>query len=65
VNTFVGAFLDFARHTDPNIKASGSILPHWPTWDTQDMREMLFNRTGDDPDIKLSSTPGGLIERCQ
>ncbi|KAF6759858.1 Alpha/Beta hydrolase protein [Ephemerocybe angulata] len=64
-STFSGAFMDFVRHRDPNIKSPGSILPHWPKWDRWYTKEMIFNRTGDAPDIKTSSTPKGILERCE
>ncbi|RXW25552.1 hypothetical protein EST38_g373 [Candolleomyces aberdarensis] len=65
MKTFSGAFLDFVLNRDPNEKSPGSVLPHWPTWDRRHMQEMIFNRTGDEPDIKTAPSPSSLIERCE
>ncbi|KAJ2934682.1 hypothetical protein H1R20_g2421, partial [Candolleomyces eurysporus] len=65
MKTFSGAFLDFVLNRDPNEKSPGSVLPHWPTWDGRHMQEMVFNRTGDEPDIKTAPSPSSLIERCE
>ncbi|TEB27125.1 alpha/beta-hydrolase [Coprinellus micaceus] len=65
INTFSGVFMDFVRNGDPNVKSAGSILPHWPKWNRWHRKEVVFNRTGDVPDIRTAMTEQALLERCE
>lgn len=57
--------MDFVGNGDPNVKSTGSILPHWPKWNRWHRKEMVFNRTGDVPDIRTATTEQALLERCE
>ncbi|TFK27826.1 alpha/beta-hydrolase [Coprinopsis marcescibilis] len=66
IQAFAQSFVDFTLSQDPNIKQDPtSILPQWPRWTESSPAEMLFNRSGDLPDINTFSTAPSLTERCQ
>ncbi|KAJ4478531.1 Alpha/Beta hydrolase protein [Lentinula lateritia] len=61
---FQGAFMSFVVSQDPNDKIYTTITPSWNLY-SEGNTEMIFNRTVDyQPDIHVSSTDNGLLERC-
>ncbi|KAJ3887754.1 Alpha/Beta hydrolase protein [Lentinula edodes] len=61
---FQGAFMSFVVSQDPNDKIYTTITPSWNLY-SKGNTEMIFNRTVDyQPDIHVSSTDNGLLERC-
>ncbi|KAJ3934689.1 MAG: Alpha/Beta hydrolase protein [Lentinula lateritia] len=62
---FQGAFMSFVVSQDPNDKIYTTITPSWNLY-SEGNTEMIFNRTVDyQPDIHVSSTDNGLLERCK
>lgn len=50
---------------DPNDTPDPSnITPYWAEY-SQGNTEMLFNQTGNEPDIRPIQMDQGLIERCK
>ncbi|TFK27821.1 cephalosporin esterase [Coprinopsis marcescibilis] len=65
IQAFAQSFMDFAINLDPNVKSNvTSILPKWPKWTKDSTTEMLFNRTGDVPDIRTVVSDAAITERC-
>ncbi|KAF7327249.1 Carboxylic ester hydrolase [Mycena kentingensis (nom. inval.)] len=68
IDAFAQSFSAFVMSVDPNVPVhphAPTILPKWKTWaQGRGEVEMLFNRTGDDPDVRLVRTDEKLLERC-
>ncbi|KAF5319927.1 hypothetical protein D9611_011019 [Ephemerocybe angulata] len=65
INSFSGAFLDFAVYRTPNGNRSESLLPTWPTWDERERKEIVFNQTDGSPVIRLESSSPAMLQRCK
>ncbi|KAJ8514991.1 hypothetical protein ONZ45_g7520 [Pleurotus djamor] len=62
--SFVEPFISFIRTLNPNLKlTSDNITPNWLAYKPSNT-ETVFTRDGDQPDIHLSSTDSGLLQRC-
>ncbi|TFK27827.1 alpha/beta-hydrolase [Coprinopsis marcescibilis] len=65
IQAFAQAFVDFAVNQNPNVKEDpSSILPSWVPWNVSSSVEMVFNRSGEVPDIGSGTTPATLMQRC-
>ncbi|TRM64243.1 Alpha/Beta hydrolase protein [Schizophyllum amplum] len=66
---FAGAIFDFARSgaldEKPTSGMTEGIRPKWPVWSSSSPAEMLFNRTRDEPVVRLIHTDADLFERCR
>ena len=63
--SFPAAFTAFAKfNSDVNNHPVPNVIT--PTWNqyAENNTEMLFNRTGNDPDIQPFTTDPALLQRC-
>ncbi|KAG7095864.1 hypothetical protein E1B28_006556 [Marasmius oreades] len=64
VKAFSQSFLSFVISLDPNVKFdSSNITPHWKLYNEGET-EMVFNRTGDAPDVHTVTTDCEFRKRC-
>ena len=64
--SFAGGFTAFAKFDgNPNIHPVPEVVtPNWSLY-TEGNTEMLFNRTGNNPDIHPITTDPALLQRCE
>ncbi|KAF7327340.1 Carboxylic ester hydrolase [Mycena kentingensis (nom. inval.)] len=68
INAFAQIFTSFAISLDPNVPVdpqTPTITPRWHKWvHLAAEAEMVFNRTGDTPDVHAAGTSKALLKRC-
>ncbi|KAF9260763.1 alpha/beta-hydrolase [Marasmius fiardii PR-910] len=61
---FSQSFMSFVISLDPNVKVdSSNITPRWRMYNNG-RTEMVFNRTGNAPDVHPTTTDSALLARC-